>query len=506
MNRKDFEALIRRRQWSTLRELFKDMTPKETAEMLLGFEKEDRGRLFEAMPQQMFVAREEMVRMQREEVKRLVERGEWSELRRILSEWPFPDVADLLLEQDKKTRVLLFRSLPKGLAADVFAYLEGETQNGLLAELTDDETRELLADMDPDDRTELLSELPGEATQKLINLLSEEDLREARWLLGYPEESAGRLMSPDYAAVRPHWTCGQALDHIRQQCIETESGNWIYVTDERWHLLDALPLRAFIVADPERRVEEIMDHSFVSVSAFDDREEAVRTIRRYDLEAVPVVDTEGVLVGIVTVDDVLDVAEQEVTEDFHRMAPMTALGVSIRDASVGLLYRKRIGWLLVLVFMNIFSGGGIAFFEDTLEAYIVLAFFLPLLVDSGGNAGSQAATLMVRALATGDVKLTDWFGRVGKEVVVSASMGFTMAFAVSGVALFRGGVDIAVVVAMTMALVVLVGSIIGMSLPFLLTRVGLDPATASAPLITSIADICGILIYFSIATWYLGVA
>lgn len=437
-------------------------------------------------------------------VQGLIAERNWTELRHSLGEWPAPDVARLLLELEKRDRVLLFRALSRDRSADVFAQLQSEDQNALLVDLTDEETRRLLTDLPPDDRTALLEELPGQVTQQLLNLLPPEDLAEARELLGYPEESAGRLMTPDYIAVRKHWTVEQALRQVRRRGKIAETVNRVFIVDGDWRLIDDLELRRLILAEPEDTVESVMDHTFAAVPAMADREEAVRIVQHYDQVALPVVDSTGVLMGIVTVDDLLDVAEEEATEDFHKLGSTIPVRVSLKDASVGVLYRARVGLLLVLVMMNIFSGAGIAYFEDTLDAMIALAFFLPLLIDSGGNAGSQSATLMVRALAIGDVRMKDWFGMIGKELFVAAILGATMAAGVALIATVRAP-DIVAVVAVTMMLVVLVGSVIGMSLPFLLTRFGFDPATASAPLITSIADICGVLIYFNIATWYLGV-
>jgi magnesium transporter len=227
-------------------------------------------------------------------------------------------------------------------------------------------------------------------------------------------------------------------------------------------------------------------------------------IGRYDLTALPVVDSDGVLVGIVTVDDVLDVAEEEATEDFHRVGSVGPIRGSLRDARLPTLYRRRIGWLLVLVFVNLLSGAGIAYYQDTIAATVALVFFLPLLIGSAGNAGAQASTLMVRAMATGDVDAGDWLRLLGRELAVAMALGLTMALAVSVIGVFRAGSDVATVVAVTMVAVVVVGSLVGMSLPFLLDRLGLDPATASAPLVTSIADIAGVLVYFALASWYLG--
>jgi len=438
------------------------------------------------------------------EIVELIEAHRWGDLREALEDWPAPEIADLLLQLHKPDRVLLYRSLTREVAAEVFSHLDVEKQDHLLRDLTDEETRRLLADLPPDDRTHLLEELPGKATHQLLNLLGPEDLKEARWLLGYPEESVGRLMTPDYVAVRPHWTVQQALRQVRRKGLVSETINRIYVVDDEWRLIDDIELRRLIMAEPETLIEEVMDHSFTSVSAFADREEAVGMIRRYDITALPVLDSGGVLLGIVTVDDVLDVAEKEATEDFHKVGSVEPLRMSLKEASVPLLYRRRIGWLMVLVFVNILSGAGIAAYEATIDAVVALVFFLPLLIGSGGNAGSQSATLMVRALATGDVRMTDWFRLLGKELSVALLLGVTMAAGVSVISYVRAP-EVMVVVAITMTLIVIWGSLLGMSLPFVLTRFGRDPATASAPLITSLADISGVLIYLYIATWYLGI-
>jgi magnesium transporter len=440
----------------------------------------------------------------RPEILELIEAREWELLREAVSDWPAPELADLVLHLRKKDRVLFFRALPRRRAAEVFSHLSLDQQDDLLHDLTDDETRLVLENLPPDDRVHLMEELPGQATQRLLNLLGTEDLKETRWLLGYPEDSVGRLMTPDYVAVHPEWTVAEAIQHIRTHGKDSETINRIYVIDQDWHLLDDVTLRHLILAPPEAKVADIMDHTFASVHAAADREEAVRIIRKYDQVALPALDSDGVLVGIVTVDDLLDVAEAEATEDFHKVGSVGPIRTSIRDAGLGVLYQRRIGWLMILVFINVFSGEAIAAFEETIEAMVALVFFLPLLIDSGGNAGSQSATLMVRALATGDVKRSDWFRLLGKEIGVAFLLGVTMAVGVAAIAAYRAP-EILLVVSLTMTLIVLWGSVVGMLLPFVLTRIGRDPAAASAPLITSIADISGVLIYFSIATWYLGI-
>jgi magnesium transporter len=441
-----------------------------------------------------------------QEVLQLITRRDWPAVRAAFQDWPEHDIADLLLDLPPNERVVLFRLLPRQTSSTAFSLLDAEQQNELLQSLTSDETCELLASMSPDDRTELFEEMPGQVTQRLLNFLSPDDLRETRQLLGYPEESVGRLMTPDYVAVRPDWTTSDALAHARRVGRDSETINVLYVTDTNWRLLDALDLRRFILAPPDTPVRDIMDDTYIALSAFDDREEAVRTMERYDIAVVPVVDSQGVLVGIVTFDDVMDVAEEEATEDFHRTAAVAPFVTSYRDLSVRSLYRRRIPWLIILVFVNIFSGAAIASFEDTIAAAVALVFFLPLLIDSGGNAGSQSATLMIRALAIGDVKLGDWGKLLAKELGIAVALGLTMGVAVSWLGVFRGGTDVGIVVTITMVIVVIVGSMIGMTLPFIFSRLKLDPATASGPLITSLADISGVLIYFSLATWLLDVS
>ena len=439
-------------------------------------------------------------------IRELLQARNWVELRKQLAGVPAPDIADLLRVLEKPERALLFRVLPREVASEVFAELEAAEKDALLKDLTDEETRRLLADMEPDDRTQLLEELPGRVTQRLLNLLSPEDRAEASNLLGYPEDSVGRLMNPDYVAVRPDWTVGRALQHIRRAGRRRESISTIYVTDAAWRLLDALDLEAFILADPEAPMESIMDRSFISLSAFDDREQAAKMMQRYDLAAMPVVDSDGVLIGVVTVDDVLDVVQEEATEDFQRVGAVAPLGESYREAGILSLYRKRIGWLVALVVINLASSGVIAAFEETLASAIALAFFIPLLIGSGGNTGSQAATLMVRALATGDVDRSQWVRPFLKEIGIGLLLGLTMGLAAGLLGLFRGGTGIALVVGATMSTLVLVANLVGVMLPVLLTKIKLDPAVASSPLIATVMDATGLLLYFTIATWLLGLA
>ncbi len=442
-------------------------------------------------------------------IRESIENKNWTRLVAPDIEWPeyeivAPELADYIKEIDKTDRVLLFRALPRDLKVDIFAFLDPETSDNLLFELTDAETRHILAELEPDDRTVLLGELPGQVTQRLLTLLSPDDLKEARQLLGYPEESIGRLMTPDYVAVRPSWSVADALDHIRRHGNESETVNTVYVTDKSGKLLDALPLRRFILTEIHETVESIMDDTVVSISAYEDREEAVRVMQRYDRIALPVVDSGGVLLGIVTFDDVFEVAEQEATEDFHRSAAIAPLKGSYWELSPARLFRSRIGWLSILVFVNLISSGVISAFEETLAAYVTLAFFIPLIIDTGGNTGSQSATLMIRSISTGDIRLSQW-GRVFmKELLIGAAIGLALGALGAVLGVFRGGPAIGLVVFMTMGTMLIMTNLIGMLMPFVLTRLKLDPAIASGPLITSIADAVGLVIYFSYARWILG--
>lgn len=323
----------------------------------------------------------------------------------------------------------------------------------------------------------------------------------------YKEETTGDLMSKEFITIEESETVEQAITYLRENVRNKSNIHYLYIVDGNNILRGALSIRELLSAPNNRRISTVMVSKITSFSTEVNQEQAAEVFRDTDLVSVPVINEYKQLVGVVHVEDILDVMQKEATEDFHKMASVTTSSPKIEggllDTSIGLLYRKRIVWLIVLVFMNVFSGAGIAHFEDVIEANIALVFFLPLLVDSGGNAGAQSSTLVIRAMAIGDVRIKDWFKMFIKEISVASLMGFTMALAVSTVGLIRGGIDIAIIVSLTMGLIVIIGSVIGMSLPFIFRKLNLDPATASAPLITSICDIVGVLIYFGIAARFL---
>jgi len=423
------------------------------------------------------------------------------------------DAAESLMMLELPLQVNVFRLFPRKFAVKVFTYMHIKEQEDLLRKLTKKEKQKLLTDMNPDDLTDLLEDVSHDMNQRISALLSPQKMKQVQNLMGYPVDSIWREMTHHYISVQSKWTVKKAMDHIRKNGENKETINIVYIINERGKFLGDIKLKYLIFADEKSLVGEIAKTTIdtTALSAFDDKEKAVQVFKKLNISSLPVVDPEGILLGIVTFDDLVDIEEEEVTEDFHKMW-WVSVGhgwdlslTNIVDASIKLLYKKRIFWLMVLVFVNIFAGGAIALFEDMIAKYIVLLFFLPLLIAGWWNAWSQAAMLMVRALGTGDVKVTDWVKMFFKEFFVAGLLAITMAAGVALIGWFRGWWDIAIIVAISMVAIVMVGSLFGMVLPFIFTKLKKDPATASGPLITSVADICGVLIYFSIAKLWLGI-
>lgn len=414
------------------------------------------------------------------------------------------DIAEFIDELDPKTTLLVYRLLPKEIAADVFANLFPESQSQLSMQINEKELHDILEDLSFDDKIDFLEEMPASMVKRILKNAPESERKLINQFLNYHEDSAGSLMTIELVNLKKEMSVQDCLDKIRRTALDKETIYTCYITDASRRLEGIVSLRDLVIANPTKKVDEIMRKEIISVTTSDDKEYVAELISKYDLLAIPVTDNEKRLVGIITIDDIVDVIEDENTEDFHKMATVGKIDINLLDASPFLLIKKRLPWLMVLIFMNILSGAGIAHYENTIHAVIALVFFMPLLIGSAGNAGSQSSTLMIRSLAIGDVEISDWFKLLRKEIVVAILLGLVMAVAVSIIGMFRGGADVAVIVALSMVVVVLVGCTIGMSLPFLLSKLKMDPATASGPLVASIADIAGILIYFSIATWYLG--
>lgn len=446
------------------------------------------------------------------EIEAHLDRRDFAAVRAAIADRPPGDVAELIGELGEGNRAVLFRILPRAQAAETFEYLTAEIQEGLIRALAQEQVALILNDMSPDDRTALLEELPASVTRQLLALLAPEERAIARRLLGYPEDSVGRLMTPYALAIGPKWTVLQALEHIRRHGEDSETLNVVYVVSERGRLLDDLRIRQLLLAEPEARIEELMDGHFVALQATDDQESAVRVLAEYDRVAVAVTDTDGQLLGIVTVDDVLDVAEEEATEDIQKIGGMEALEAPYMQASFAQLLRKRAGWLVLLFLGQLITIHAILRFSHQLEAAAFLVAFVPLIISSGGNSGSQAATLVVRAMALEEVTARDWFRVLRREAGFGMSLGLLLA-TIGSLRIAVGSVlgesfdaiwtDVALVVGLSLVGVVLWGVLIGSMLPFVLSALGADPATSSTPFVATIVDVTGLLLYLIVASFVL---
>lgn len=447
-----------------------------------------------------------------ERCSELISERRFGELKRVLLGLDVPDLAETIVELGREHEAVVFRLLPKERATSVFEHLPFEAQENLLRSLADRDVAGILDDMSPDDRTELLGDLPGKVTKRLVNLLSPEERKVATHLLGYPEDSIGRLMTPDYVQVKSYWTVRQALDHVREYGRDSETLNVVYVTEKGGRLIDDLRMRELLLFDPEARIAELMDLQFIALEAHEDQEEAVAAFRRHDRTALPVVDRDGILVGIVTVDDVLDVAEEEATEDIHLLGGSSAFDEPYLSIRIGTMVRKRAPWLVLLFFGQLLTATAMSGFEDALSQALVLALFVPLIISSGGNSGSQAATLIIRALTTGEATLRDWGRVVAREAAAAAIIGGILAalgFArvAVGQAIGTGfgehWILIGATIGLSLLFVVLWGSLVGTILPMILQRAGADPAASSTPFVATLVDVTGIVLYFSVATFLL---
>ena len=432
--------------------------------------------------------REVLTLQDKKGMKKLFANAYLADLAQAFEEFEIDDVIKLLQMMTLKKQAKLFGYLSQNLQLQIVEIMEPSILKTLFAKMPSDE------------RADLFNILPQEIRKKLLLNLTKAQQEDLKLLASYEEDVVGAIMTSDYAVLRVEMTANEAIESLRAVAHNSETIYQAYVVDESFKLLGTVSLRDLIVASGEQLVSEFMREDPIFIEADQPKEEVSNVIAKYDLLAVPVINEEQKLVGIVTYDDAMDVAAEEASEDFHKIGAMEAITENIKEAPIKVLYQKRVYWLVALVFANIFSGIAIAQYEDTIMSYVALVFFLPLLIASAGNAGAQSSTLMVRSLGTGDVGAKDWASMLGKELLVAGLLGLTMGLAVSAIGVWRGGPEIAAVVALTMLVIVIAGSLIGMSLPFLLSRLKLDPATASAPLVTSISDIVGVIIYFSIAT------
>lgn len=446
------------------------------------------------------------------EIRELIGAKDLHTLHEILGEWLPPDLAALIVDLEPDEQAAVFRSLEKPSAAAAFGYLDFSVQEELTESLPVHEFVKILNGMAPDDRTKFLEELPPDRMHRLLSLLSPEERKVAESLLAYPEDSVGRLMTPDYIAVREHWSVEHVLDFVRTYGKDSETLNAIYVTDDKGHLIDDIRIRELLLASLHATVRDLMDRNYICLRVTDSKLSAVDLFRKYDRTALPVVNVDGILVGIITVDDVLDIAEEQATAEMQRLGGVEALEDPYIDTPLLTMVRKRATWLVVLFLGELLTASAMGYFEGEIEKAIVLVLFIPLIMSSGGNSGSQTATLIVRALALGEVRLREWGRVLRREVASGLLLGLILgAIGFLRIALWSAFSDVygphwpmvGVTVATAVLGVVLWGTIAGSMLPFALKWIGLDPATSSAPFVATLVDVTGLVIYFTAAVVFL---
>ncbi|MBA4406824.1 magnesium transporter [bacterium] len=441
------------------------------------------------------------------EIMDLIQNRQFTDLKEILIDWTPIDIADLFLALPENEQAIFFRLLPRDLAADVFEYFDVDTQLSLIQLLGKEDVAAILNEMADDDRTALFEEVPPNVVKQMLTYLSPEQRKISQQLLGYPENSIGRLMTPDYIAAYQNWTVQDTLTYIREHGKNSETLNVVYIVNDKGILIDDINIREFLLSPLEDRVNELMDYNFVSLKVNDDQETAVDVFKKYDRTALPVTDSSGVLVGIITVDDVLDIAEEEATEDIQKIAAVEALDEPYPDISIFNMIKKRAGWLSVLFVGELLTASAMSHYEGEIQRAVQLALFIPLIISSGGNSGSQAATLVIRSLALREISLKDWFFVFKREIFTGLILGIILALlgllritiwqAASHV--YEQWIRLGLTVSISLVGVVLWGTLMGSMLPLIIKKIGLDPATSSAPFVATLVDVTGLIIYFSIA-------
>jgi magnesium transporter len=446
------------------------------------------------------------------EIQYLLDTRDKPGLKNTLLDWQPNDIADLLNQLEEDQLLMVFKAIDREQSFAAYELLDINFQISLLDLLPNKLVTLILNDMSPDKRTALLAELDHEMLNKHLTLLTQKERAVALSLLGYPESSIGRLMTPDYIAVGAHWTVQDVLNYIRKYGENSETLNVIYIIDERGVLIDDIKVRELLLATTSEKLTDIMDGKFSSLSVLDDEEVAVNAFTKHNRVALPVTDRNGLLLGIVTIDDVLRLSKEEDTEDIQKLGAVEALEEPYMDVPIPLMVRKRAVWLTVLFFGELLTASAMKYYEGEIEKAVVLALFVPLIVSSGGNSGSQAATLIIRALSLGEITIRDWYRILKRELVSGLLLGLILALVgflrIAGWNYFTNEfgphwLGLALTVSMSLLGVVLWGTVMGSMLPMFLKKVGADPATSSAPFIATIVDVTGLIIYFSIALVFL---
>ena len=439
-------------------------------------------------------------------------KGDMHLLKEFLDEQNISDVVELV-NKFPENEATIIDNMTVHRAVSVFKILDINQQKDIIKELPARKTAKILNELPPDDRTDFLEELPKAAIRDLIKLLDPEERKITLSLLGYPEDSVGRLMTPDYVYVYPHYTVTQVLDTIRKYGKNSETIDVIYIIDEKGGLIDDIRIRDLLLAKPDDIISDIIDGRFVALNVYDDQEHASQVFKMNNRTAIPVVDDNDVLLGIVTIDDILWVTNEEFSEDMQKMGGMEALNEPYLDISIFKLFKKRITWLVILFIGELFTATAMGYFEDELAKVLVLASFIPLILSTGGNSGSQSSTLIIQAMAVGEITIADWWRILRREII----SGFLLGVLLGILGFFRVtmwhmivpgfyGVHwllIAFTIGFTIIGVVIWGTITGSMLPIVLKKLGADPAVSSAPFVATLVDVTAILIYFSLAYLFL---
>ncbi len=440
--------------------------------------------------------------MSMEEIKELIDNRQYTQLRQELAELQEADIAAVLEELPKDELIRVFRILPKTMAADVFAYLSIETEQMIITALTDREAANIINNLMADDATDLMEEMPAGVVKKLLANANAETRRDINHLLRYPEDSAGSIMTVEFVDLKVHLTVAQAIERIRRTGIDKETINICYVLDAERHLIGTVSLRYLLLRKADEVIGDFMNDNIISVNTMTDQEEVAQLFSKYDFTAMPVVDNENRLVGIITIDDVVDIMQEEATEDIEKMAAILPTDKPYMKTGVFETWKKRIPWLLLLMISATVTGKIITHYEDALGTYIVLTAFIPMLMDTGGNAGGQASVTIIRGLSLNEIEFKDMIKVIWKEIRVAALCGITLAVANFGKIMLidRVSVSVAFVVCLTLLLAVLFAKIVGCTLPMFAQKLGFDPAVMASPFITTIVDALSLAIYFTIAT------
>ncbi|RZA02620.1 MAG: magnesium transporter [Sphingobacteriaceae bacterium] len=450
---------------------------------------------------------EEMV----EQIELLLEQEDTTQLQEYLNNLNISDVEELI-DEFPEHGPLFINTLSINRAVNVFRILDFPTQERIIKKLPGNKLSEIISELPPDDRTALFSELHGDAVKALIQQLSAADRKEALSLLGYDEDSVGRLMTPDYIAVKKSWDVNRVLTHIRQFGKNSETIDVIYVLGDKGVLLDDIRIREILLVDPDTKISQLMDGRLISLKATDPQEEAINVFRMNNRVALPVTDDENILLGIVTIDDILWIANEEYTEDIQKIGGTQALNEPYLDINLFKLVKKRVGWLIILLLGEMLTTVAMGYFQYELEKAVILALFIPLIISAGGNTGSQASTLIIQAMALGEVTIEDWWRVMRREIISGLLLGLTLGIigflriAISTEFTDAYGphwISLAFTVGFSLVGIVLWGSLMGSMLPLLLKKLGADPATSSAPFVATLVDVTGLIIYFSIAVMFM---